>query len=217
MQVRDEHHNWSLIAVLRFVRIVFNVFDPSLPSIVYHSYLATILAIFRYSSQFSHSEIGSCNQSPWRPLNNMELNDFKFQVQDMVSIWCWRILATPPQMDMLLLLKLKWRIWESSVKWWLIHKQIDVVCVKAKNVISWIQHTFKTRCHTAMMMLYKSLVIQLLEYCSVLWSPLWSRSNPETGNDAMFVPMKVHFSLKELMGLPEKQQDIHASTTQGQV
>ena len=54
----------------------------------------------------------------------------------------------------------------------LFTKQIDAVCVKAKNVISWILRTFKTRCHSAMMMLCKFLVIPRLEYCWVLWSPL---------------------------------------------
>lgn len=50
-------------------------------------------------------------------------------------------------------------------------KQINTTIEKAKSQISWILRSFKTRDRTAMMTLYKSLVIPILEYCSVLWSP----------------------------------------------
>ena len=36
---------------------------------------------------------------------------------------------------------------------------------------SWILRTFKTRDSLPMLTLWKSLVIPILEYCSVLWSP----------------------------------------------
>ena len=42
---------------------------------------------------------------------------------------------------------------------------------KAKNLISWILRTFSSRSPTTMITLYKSLVIPIVEYCSVLWSP----------------------------------------------
>ena len=53
----------------------------------------------------------------------------------------------------------------------LFKKQIDLTIEKAKNIISWILRSFNSRAPTTMMTLYKSLVIPILEYCSVLWSP----------------------------------------------
>ena len=50
-------------------------------------------------------------------------------------------------------------------------KQIDKVITKAKSLISWILRSFKTRKTKPMLQLYKSLVLPILEYCSVLWSP----------------------------------------------
>ena len=45
------------------------------------------------------------------------------------------------------------------------------VIEKAKNLISWILRTFSSRSSQLMITLYKSLVIPVIEYCSVLWSP----------------------------------------------
>ena len=53
----------------------------------------------------------------------------------------------------------------------LFKDQINAVIEKAKNIISWILRSFTSRTRTTMMTLYKSLVIPILEYCSVLWSP----------------------------------------------
>ena len=50
-------------------------------------------------------------------------------------------------------------------------KQITEVIKKAKNLTSWILRTFSSRSFNCMITLYKSLVIPILEYCSVLWSP----------------------------------------------
>ena len=52
------------------------------------------------------------------------------------------------------------------------NKQIDQVITKAKNMASWILRTFRTRARVPMLTLYKSLVLPILEYCSVLWCPL---------------------------------------------
>ena len=54
----------------------------------------------------------------------------------------------------------------------LFEKQISSVIEKAKNTMSWILRTFKTRSLVAMMTLYKSLLLPILEYCSVLWCPI---------------------------------------------
>ena len=49
---------------------------------------------------------------------------------------------------------------------------INSVVEKAKNMASWILRSFKTRARVPMLTLYKSLVLPILEYCSVLWCPL---------------------------------------------
>ena len=53
----------------------------------------------------------------------------------------------------------------------LFKDQIDSTIEKAKNLISWILRTFISRSKHTMITLYKSLVIPILEYCLVLWSP----------------------------------------------
>ena len=53
----------------------------------------------------------------------------------------------------------------------LFKDQIESTIEKAKNLISWILRTFTSRSKHTMITLYKSLVIPILEYCSVLWSP----------------------------------------------
>ncbi len=49
---------------------------------------------------------------------------------------------------------------------------IQKTTVKAKDMISWILRSFKTRKQELMLTLYKMLVLPILEYCSVLWAPL---------------------------------------------
>ena len=51
-------------------------------------------------------------------------------------------------------------------------KQISSVIKKAKDMASWVFRTFATRARVPMLTLYKSLVLPILEYCSVLWCPL---------------------------------------------
>jgi len=48
---------------------------------------------------------------------------------------------------------------------------IDKVIEKAKNISSWVLRTFKTRQEKPMLLLFKMLILPVLEYCSVLWSP----------------------------------------------
>ena len=48
---------------------------------------------------------------------------------------------------------------------------INNVLEKARNMCSWILRTFRTREPEPMLLLYKMLVLPILEYCSVLWTP----------------------------------------------
>ena len=48
---------------------------------------------------------------------------------------------------------------------------IDKVIEKAKNISSWVLRTFKTRQEKPMLLLFKMMILPVLEYCSVLWSP----------------------------------------------
>ena len=49
---------------------------------------------------------------------------------------------------------------------------INKIIESAKSTVAWILRTFSTRDKTTMLTLWKSMVIPILEYCSVLWSPL---------------------------------------------
>ena len=53
----------------------------------------------------------------------------------------------------------------------LFDKQIGKVIEKGNNIMSWILRTFKTRLRNPMLLLFKALVLPIIEYCSVLWSP----------------------------------------------
>ena len=48
---------------------------------------------------------------------------------------------------------------------------ISTIITRAKEIISWILRTFKSREKTGMMTLWKSLVLPRLDYCSQLWNP----------------------------------------------
>ena len=48
---------------------------------------------------------------------------------------------------------------------------ISITVTKAKQMCSWILRTFHTRASLPMLILYKSLVLPLLDYCSQLWNP----------------------------------------------
>ena len=50
-------------------------------------------------------------------------------------------------------------------------QQIDNVVTKARQMIGWVLRTFKTRESTALLTLYKTLILPLIEYCCVLWNP----------------------------------------------
>ena len=52
-----------------------------------------------------------------------------------------------------------------------LYNKLSQQLKKGKSQISWILPSFKTRHKTAITTLYKSLVILILECCSVLWSP----------------------------------------------
>ena len=48
---------------------------------------------------------------------------------------------------------------------------ISKTIAKAKNISSWILRTFNTRRRKPMLLLWKTLVLPVLDYCSQLWSP----------------------------------------------
>ena len=49
--------------------------------------------------------------------------------------------------------------------------QINAVVKTARQRVGWIMRVFETRERTAMLTLYRSLVLPLIEYCCQLWSP----------------------------------------------
>ena len=54
----------------------------------------------------------------------------------------------------------------------LFKNQIDNVVKTASKLCGWILRTFKTRTPRLMILLWKSLVLSKLDYCSQLWSPI---------------------------------------------
>ena len=109
----------------------------------------------------------------WADNNNMKLNDSKFEVirygqdQDIKAETKYKspsgdtieIKETVKDLGVLLSDNCSFR------------KHIETTIAKARNMISWIFRTFKTRKPEPMLILFKMLVLPILEYCSVLWSP----------------------------------------------
>ena len=109
----------------------------------------------------------------WTDDNNMELNDIKFELlrygqnqlikeQSSYTTPTGKVIETKETVKDL-------GVYMSNDC--LFKVQINNVIEKAKNIISWILRSFRSRTYKTMMTLYKSLVIPIIEYCSVLWSP----------------------------------------------
>ena len=50
-------------------------------------------------------------------------------------------------------------------------RHITTIITSAKSTISWVLRTFETRQKLPMLILSMSLILPILEYCSVLWNP----------------------------------------------
>ena len=109
----------------------------------------------------------------WTDDNNMKLNDVKFELlrygtnqiikdQTNYTSQSGNIIASKDVVKDLGIL---------MCNNCLFKEQIISTIEKAKNLTSWILRTFTSRSFECMITLYKSLVIPILEYCSVLWSP----------------------------------------------
>ena len=85
----------------------------------------------------------------WSKDNSMELNDLKFELLRYgLNLLLKNSSYTTPNGDVI---TTKTEVKDLGVIMsndGLFTKQIDAVCVKAKNVISWILRTLKTRCHS---------------------------------------------------------------------
>ena len=51
-------------------------------------------------------------------------------------------------------------------------EHINIICQKARDMCSWIFRTFRTRAPEPMKILWKSMVLPILDYCSQLWCPI---------------------------------------------
>ena len=110
----------------------------------------------------------------WSTANNASLNDKKFEGMRLGSneeIKSDTHYTTPSGNT----IEIKKSIKDLGV--WLsddctFNDHIQKTTVKAKDMISWILRSFKTRKQELMLTLYKMLVLPILEYCSVLWAPL---------------------------------------------
>ena len=108
----------------------------------------------------------------WSDLNNMQLNGDKF-----VHL---RYGCAPPGMDNQYLtpdgnpIGTTDRVvdlgvvMENNAKF---NAEIRSIAEKGKRTAGWILRVFSTRRERPMIVLFKALVLSLVEYCSVLWSP----------------------------------------------
>ena len=110
----------------------------------------------------------------WSDANNMLLNDGKFEAMryglnnDIKSSTCYK---TPSGQT----ITVKSTIKDLGVLLsddCSFNDHINNITEKARDMVAWILRTFNTRQPEHMLLLYKTLVRPILEYCSVLWSPL---------------------------------------------
>ena len=109
----------------------------------------------------------------WTDQNNMELNDLKFELLQYGHNEDIKMQAkyTSPSGTVI---ETKDAVKDLGVYMsndCSFKKQIEHVIEKAKNITSWILRSFSSRSKNVMLTLYKTLVIPILEYCSVLWNP----------------------------------------------
>lgn len=50
-------------------------------------------------------------------------------------------------------------------------RQINTIAMKARQTVGWVLRSFKTRNSSHLLILYKAMVLPILEYCSQLWNP----------------------------------------------
>ena len=106
----------------------------------------------------------------WASTNNMQLNGEKFQHLRYGRSSLPGTYRTPDgnqivKSDTVLDLGI---IMESSAKF---DAQIRSAAQKGKRNAAWISRVFTTRQERPMLILYKALVLSMVEYCSALWSP----------------------------------------------
>ena len=109
----------------------------------------------------------------WSDVNNMSLNDKKFEGQRLGpnNVIKDETSYTSPSGK---LIEMKTTVKDLGVLMsddCTFSAHIASVIEKAKNMASWVLRTFRTRKAKPMLLLYKMLILPLLEYCSVLWSP----------------------------------------------
>ena len=110
----------------------------------------------------------------WSDLNNMLLNDGKFEA---IRYGLNKIIKaitqyTTPAGETIEVKKTIKDLGVLLSEDCTFKDHINHTIEKARNMVSWILRTFRTRKPTLMLTLFKMLVLPILEYCSVLWSPL---------------------------------------------
>ena len=109
----------------------------------------------------------------WSDVNNVSLNDKKFEGQRLGPNNVIKD-ETPYTSPSGKLIEMKTTVKDLGVLMsddCTFSAHIASVIEKAKNMASWVLRTFRTRKAKPMLLLYKMLILPLLEYCSVLWSP----------------------------------------------
>lgn len=109
----------------------------------------------------------------WTDINNMQLNDKKFELlrygKDDIIKLCTHYYSSSGTLIMDKQTVKDLGVFMSASN--NFDEQIARIIEKGKNMCSWIFRSFRGRGQTEMLTLWKSLVLPIIEYCSILWSP----------------------------------------------
>ena len=157
--------------------LLFILFISPMPSIPEHSHISSYADDTKLVKGRNNQDVSKLQQDleqiyQWVNQNNMALNGDKFRVitygasSDMDII----TLSDPnaQSIDCVSSIRDLGVTLQSDGK---ITQQLHEKVTKGAQMCGWIFRTFKTREKSAMLTLYKSLVLPHLEYCSVIWAP----------------------------------------------
>ena len=128
-------------------------------------------SVISKSEDITNMQLDLENIYHWAITNNMEFNETKFE--HMLygnSLLQARNYRAPDGSEILKPLNVRdlGVIMSTTIKF---DEQLVAMVKKARQMTGWVLRVFETRSVKPMLILFKAMIIPLLEYCCILWSP----------------------------------------------
>ena len=159
--------------------LLFIIYIGDVDRLIKHAYLSSFADDTRLMMKVRHQQDVAKLQEDlrcvydWATVNSMTLNSSKFQhlrysggLEMELSCYCD---PDGNQIQISDQVKDLGVIMSSSGKF---EDQIEAVVSKSRQTCGWILRVFRSRQREVMLQLFKSMVLPIVEYCCLLWSPL---------------------------------------------